>query len=174
MPTARRERQWQSADLFSAACVTSTIWAALEVRSKDVRSGAAGLSLGIQRSYMLTMLPKGRVERSTLLGIDSEWRISIRRACCAPRAGCARPVAAARRWATRHQQRQEHRRRTAKKGDNSRRFLSNMGASSRQVSATRRLLSLAQPCVDLRSTIRIIVRPLALDAVTAVRRPASD
>jgi hypothetical protein len=75
---------------------------------------------------------------------------------------------------TRHQQRQEHRRRTAKKGDNSRRFLSNMGASSRQVSATRRLLSLAQPCVDLRSTIRIIVRPLARDAVTAVRRPASD
>jgi hypothetical protein len=34
------------------------------------------------------------------------------------------------------------------------------------------LLSLAQPCVDLRSSISIIVRLLARDAVTAERRPA--
>ena len=63
---------------------------------------------------MMAMLPKGRVERSTLLAIDSEWRMSIRRACSAPQAGCARPVASARPRQREHQQREEHRRRTAK------------------------------------------------------------
>jgi len=44
--------------------------------------------------------------------------------------------------------------------------------SARWKIALRRLLSLAQPCVDLRSSISIIVRLLARDAVTAERRPA--
>jgi hypothetical protein len=66
---------------------------------------------------MMTMLPKSRVERSTLLGIDSEWRISIvvpgaRREPDAPG-----PLLLRGNGQREHQQREKHCRCTAKKGD---------------------------------------------------------